>query len=109
MGQAARLPRVVLEFIAQHHGTRVAGGFHQKARELAEREGRPPPAEEPFRYPGPKPRTRETGLVMLADAVEAASRGIAEATPERLQALVPRIVEPIVIEGQLDECDLTMA
>lgn len=107
--QAARLPRIVLEFIRQHHGTRPTGSFLQRAREYAEREGLPPPNEADFHYPGPKPRSRETALVMLADAVEAASRGLAEPSPERLQSLVPKVVEPIVLEGQLDECDLTLA
>ena len=107
--QAARLPRAVQDVIRQHHGTRYAGGFHLRAKELAEREGRPPPAEEAFRYPGPRPRAREVAIVMLADAVEAASRGLVEPTPEKLSALVPKVVESIIIEGQLDECDLSLA
>lgn len=106
--EAARLPRVVLDVIAQHHGTRHAGAFWLRAKELAERDGRPPPPEELFRYPGPKPRSREVAIVMLADAVEAASRGLVDSSPERLQALVPRVVESMVLEGQLDECDLSL-
>jgi hypothetical protein len=105
----ARLPKVVRDVIAQHHGTRLAGAFLQRAREAAEREGRPPPDEARFRYPGPRPRSRESALVMLADAIEAGARAVADPTPERLQALVPRIVDAIVLEGQLDECDLTLA
>lgn len=107
--EVARLPRAILDVIAQHHGTRYAGGFHVRAREDAEAAGKPPPTDDAFRYAGPKPRSRETALVMLADAVEAASRGYPDATPERLRALVPRVVEPILLEGQLDDCELTLA
>lgn len=106
--QEARLPGVVADFIAQHHGTRLMQGLAPKARELAERDG-VAFDEQAFRYDGPKPRTREAALVMLADALEAASRLVADPTPERLRALVPRIVEPIVLEGQLDDCDLSLA
>lgn len=106
---AARLPRAVIDVIAQHHGTRLAGSFYQRAREAAERDGRPAPPEAAFRYPGPRPRSRESALIMLADAIEAASRALTDPTPERLQALAPRVVDAIVLEGQLDECDLTLA
>ncbi len=107
--QAARLPRAVQEIIRQHHGTRSAGGFFGRAKELAEREGRLPPPEALFHYPGPKPRSREAAVVMLADSVEAASRGMLDPASEKLAALVPKVVEPIVIDGQLDECDLSLA
>ncbi len=104
----ARLPKAVLDIIRQHHGTRLAGGFFAIARAQAESLNEPVPDDAPYRYPGPKPRSREAALVMLADAVEAASRGLADPAPERLAALVPRVVEPLVLEGQLDECDLSL-
>jgi len=102
-----KLPRAVQEVIAQHHGTRLVGYFHHKA--LKEAEGREGAVEDAlFRYAGPRPQFREAALVMLADAVEAASRAMPEPTRERLQALVQRIITTVFTEGQLDECDLTL-
>ncbi len=102
-----KLPRAVQDVIAQHHGTRLVGYFHHKA--LKEAEGREGAVEDAvFRYLGPRPQFREAALVMLADAVEAASRAMPEPTSERLQALVQRIITAVFTEGQLDECDLTL-
>jgi cyclic-di-AMP phosphodiesterase PgpH len=104
-----KLPRAVVDVIAQHHGTRLVGYFHHKAlREVEQREGTPPPDEALYRYQGPKPQFREAALVMVADAVEAASRSMPEPTREELQALVQRIINVVFSEGQLDECDLTL-
>ena len=64
--------------------------------------------EQEFRYPGPKPQTREAGLVLLADHVEAASRTLADPTPARIQGMVQKIINNIFIDGQLDECELTL-
>jgi cyclic-di-AMP phosphodiesterase PgpH len=102
-----KLPRAVQDVIAQHHGTRLVGYFHHKAVEQAD--GREGAVEDSlFRYTGPRPQFREAALVMLADAVEAASRAMADPTRERLQALVQRIITAVFTEGQLDECDLTL-
>jgi cyclic-di-AMP phosphodiesterase PgpH len=102
-----KLPRAVQEVIAQHHGTRLVGYFHHKAVEQAE--GREAAVEDAlFRYTGPRPQFREAALVMLADAVEAASRAMPDPSRERLQALVQRIITAVFTEGQLDECDLTL-
>ncbi|MGZ6081509.1 MAG: HD family phosphohydrolase [Myxococcaceae bacterium] len=102
-----KLPRAVQDVIAQHHGTRLVGYFHHRA--LKEAEGREGAVEDAvFRYLGPRPQFREAALVMLADAVEAASRAMPEPTTERLQALVQRIITTVFTEGQLDECDLTL-
>ena len=102
-----KLPRAVQDVIAQHHGTRLVGFFHHRA--MKEAEGREGAVEDAvFRYTGPRPQFREAALVMLADAVEAASRAMAEPTTERLQALVQRIITAVFTEGQLDECDLTL-
>ncbi|MGO9829942.1 MAG: HD family phosphohydrolase [Myxococcaceae bacterium] len=104
-----RLPRAVVDVIAQHHGSRLVGYFHHKAlRELEQREGGPALDEAIYRYPGPKPQFREAALVMVADAVEAASRAMPDPTSEELQALVQRIINVVFSEGQLDECDLTL-
>jgi putative nucleotidyltransferase with HDIG domain len=105
----ARLPRIVLDFIGQHHGNAHCGAFLDRAREAATRDGRPPPDPALFHYVGPKPRSREVALVMLADAVEAASRSVENPAPERLRAVVPKVVEQFMLAGQLDECDLTLS
>jgi membrane-associated HD superfamily phosphohydrolase len=79
--------------------------FYQKALEQA---GTTPPHHEEFRYPGPKPQTRIAALVMMADAVEAATRSLADATPARIEALVEKIINNIFLDGQIDECELTL-
>jgi putative nucleotidyltransferase with HDIG domain len=100
-----KLPRAVVEIVAQHHGTRLVSFFWSKDRRPAEGEGDLPPA---FRYPGPRPQTREAALVMIADACEASSRDLPDPTPEKLLHLVRRRIAEIVDEGQLDESDLTI-
>jgi len=101
-----RLGQSLAEIIRQSHGTALIRYFYQKALEQA------PPGqvvdEHEFRYPGPKPQTREAGLVLLADAVEAASRTLSDASPARIQGLVQKIINNIFIDGQLDECELTL-
>lgn len=99
-----KLPRVVAEAIPENHGTRLIGLFYQKA--LAIRTG--PVDPDAFRYQGPKPRSRETALVMLADGVESASRALPLATSEGVRSLVQKVVDSVVADGQLDECDLTL-
>ncbi|NVN98223.1 MAG: HDIG domain-containing protein [Geobacteraceae bacterium] len=101
-----RLGQPIAEIIRQSHGTGLIKYFYQRALEQA----LPGQAvdEHDFRYPGPKPQTREAGLVMLADAVEAASRTLTDSTPARIQGLVQKIINNIFIDGQLDECELTL-
>jgi putative nucleotidyltransferase with HDIG domain len=109
MARHYRLPRQVADAIPQHHGTRTVGFFLHKA--IVEAEGRPELPrvdEEVFRYPGPKPQTREAALVMISDAVEASCRALPEPTPPRLQAQVQKMINMVFGEGQLDECDLTL-
>src|SRR5262249_17889534 len=99
----------VMDAIAQHHGTRLVGFFHHKA--LKEQEGKESPApldESLYRYLGPRPQFRESALVMIADAVEAASRSLSEPSTAKLQGLVQRIINVVFSEGQLDECELTL-
>ncbi|MBI5167728.1 MAG: HDIG domain-containing protein [candidate division NC10 bacterium] len=101
------LPPALVDIIHQHHGTSLIAYFYQKAKEAEDRElGEV--KEEEYRYPGPKPETKEAAVLMLADAVEAASRTLTDPTPARIQGLVQRIINNIFIDGQLGECDLTL-
>ena len=102
-----RLGRPIIDIIKQSHGTALISFFYQKAKNLQEPEVQSV-NERDFRYPGPKPQTREAGLVMLADAVEAASRTLTDPTPSRIQGMVQKIINNIFIDGQLDECELTL-
>jgi putative nucleotidyltransferase with HDIG domain len=101
-----RLGQPVADIIRQSHGTALIKFFFQKAQEQAV--GDQVVDEHEFRYPGPKPQTREAGLVLLADCVEAASRTLTDPTPARIQGLVQKIINNIFIDGQLDECELTL-
>ena len=103
-----RLSPAIQEIIMQHHGNRVISFFYSKACEACRAAGVPEPTPDDFRYPGPKPQTREAGLVMLADIVEAASRTLGNPTPARLQGLVKQQINTVFSEGQLDECELTL-
>ena len=107
LGREFGLGEKIGNVIQQHHGTGLISFFYQKAKnqehpELEQVE------EGAYRYPGPKPQTKEAGLVLLADAVEAASRTLQEPTPARLQGLVQKIINNIFTDGQLDECELTL-
>ncbi len=105
-----RLPRVVCETIAQHHGTRHVGYFWAKARRAAEEAGGRASAldESLFRYPGPRPQTREAALVMIADCCEASARALEAPSAEALRTLVNERINEIFAEGQLDDCELTL-
>jgi putative nucleotidyltransferase with HDIG domain len=100
------LGQPIAEIIRQSHGTALIKYFYQRAVEQA----LPGQVieEHEFRYPGPKPQTREAGLVLLADAVEAASRTLIDSSSARIQGLVQKIINNIFIDGQLDECELTL-
>jgi putative nucleotidyltransferase with HDIG domain len=102
----ARLPKALIAYIPQHHGTAIMGYFHGRAKELAE-----PGAsvdERKFRHSGPKPQTREAALIMLADGVEASVRSLAARDEPAIRAMVARIIEERTTDGQFDECDLTL-
>ena len=105
LGREQNLPAVVVDFIASHHGTGLIEFFYRKAQEEAE----DPSAidESDYRYPGPRPRTNEQAIVMLADSIEAASRSLDKPTPKRLESLIDGIVAARVADGQLDESALT--
>lgn len=100
-----RLPRPIRDIIAQHHGTSLISFFYHQA--LAGCEMHTPVLEQQFRYSGPKPQSKEAGIVMLADAVEAASRSLTRPTPARIESLVRHIIQEKIADGQLDECGLT--
>lgn len=104
-----KLGNVITNIIQQHHGTSLITYFYQRAKER-ERETHTDimAAEKDFRYPGPKPQTKEAGLVMLADAVEASARTLTEPTPARVQGLVQKIITNFFADGQLDECPITL-
>lgn len=100
-----RLPQDIIDFVPQHHGTALIGYFYARAKEMATLEE---VDEADYRYPGPRPQKRETALVMLADGVEAAARSLPEPTPARIKGLVKKIINGKFVDGQLDECDLTL-
>jgi putative nucleotidyltransferase with HDIG domain len=105
-----RLGREIIDIIQQHHGTGLISFFYQKAKDQNGRKGAKtvPVKEQDYRYPGPKPQTKEAGLVLLADAVEAASRTLGEPTPARIKGMVQKIINNLFSDGQLDECELTL-
>jgi len=100
-----KLPEPVIDIIEQHHGTMMVSYFYQKAKEQRDDII---PVEEDYKYHGPKPQTRVAALLMMADAVEAASRVLTDPTPARIASLVDRIINHIFLDGQLDECELTL-
>ncbi len=106
LAQKHRLNQAIIDFIPGHHGTGLIYYFYRRALEEAEDDSLL--KEERFRYPGPKPQTRETAIALLADSSEAASRALAQKTPARIQEVVRRIINNKFIDGQLDECDLTL-
>ncbi|MBI5484375.1 MAG: HDIG domain-containing protein [Deltaproteobacteria bacterium] len=107
LAREKRLGQPIIDIIRQHHGTALIKFFFERAKSQAG-----PNAhtieEKDFRYPGPKPQTREAGIVMLADCVEAASRTLVNPTPDRIQGMVQKLINNIFIDGQLDECELTL-
>ena len=112
-------PRIV-DVIQQHHGTSLVAYFYKRALQQQQdaREGGkimnireediPEVREESFRYSGPKPQFKESGIISLADAVESASRSLEKPTPQKIEQLVNDIINKRIAEGQLDECDLTL-
>jgi putative nucleotidyltransferase with HDIG domain len=101
-----KLPYRIRRFIAEHHGTRLVKGFYFKAKELAGENGEVD--EEEFRYSGPRPTSRETGIVMLADAVESTSRALQPNSEKGIEKLVNSLIDEDLTDGQLDESDLTL-
>ncbi len=107
MGLQHKLGQPIIDGILQHHGTTMISYFYNKALEEQD-EDIDTVEEDDFRYPGPKPQFREAALVMLADSIEAAARSLDEPTPARLQNIVKNIIQTKFLDGQLEECNLTL-
>ncbi len=103
MGKEMGLPREIIDFIAQHHGTTLVKYFYAKAKEMGIEAD-----ESTFRYPGPKPQTKETAIVMLCDSSEAAVKSLKEPNEESIRATVNSIFESLLEDGQFDEAPITM-
>ena len=104
-----KIPEPIIDFIQQHHGTTLVEYFYRQASESRKTDPNGTEVDESsFRYPGPKPQTREAGILMLADAVESASRVLVEPTPARIESLVEDISRKRLLDGQFDECGLTL-
>jgi putative nucleotidyltransferase with HDIG domain len=101
-----RLTEPLIDFIECHHGSSLVYYFYRRALESSEEDQ--VVKEDGFRYPGPKPHTKETAVVMLADSVEAAVRSLKDPAPAKIEELVHKIINNKFIDGQLDECDLTL-
>jgi putative nucleotidyltransferase with HDIG domain len=116
---AAKLPKALIAYIPQHHGTAIMSYFYARAKEraadpyggLSTVEGKKAAAavdERKFRHVGPKPQTREAALIMLADGVEASVRSLASRDRPAIHAMVSRIIDERISDGQFDECELTL-
>src|SRR6059036_1246497 len=115
-----RLNQRIIDIIQEHHGTSLVAYFYQRALQQQEdaraggkimnmrEEDIPGVGEESFRYSGPKPQTKESAIVSLADIVESASRSLEKPTPQKIEQLVSELIEERIADGQLDECDLTL-
>ena len=104
-----RLPQRIIDFIEQHHGTTLVEYFYRQAAKQSETDPDKESVEEAsYRYPGPRPQTREAGVLMLADAVESASRTLVDPTPARIESLVEDIAMKKLLDGQFDDCGITL-
>ncbi|MBN2420320.1 MAG: HDIG domain-containing protein [Deltaproteobacteria bacterium] len=104
-----KLGQEIIDIIQQHQGKGLITYFYQKAKDQAMCSSKGIDIkEDDFRYPGPKPQTKEAGLVMLADMIEAASRSLPDPTPARINGIVQKIINKVFSDGQLDECELTL-
>ena len=105
LGKEAKLPKAIQRFISEHHGTQLIAYFYHRAQEDL---GEDNVDETDYRYPGPKPQSKETAIAMMADSIESATRVLQEPTPERVRDLVEGIIESKRQDGQLDEAPLTL-
>jgi len=112
MAKEYGLPVVLRQFIETHHGTTLVEYFYNEAKKLKSKDSKlkdvAPPSESEFRYTGPKPRTKEAAIVMLADTVESAIRSLTDVTPTRIEAVVHNMSMKRLQDGQFDECDLSL-
>lgn len=107
MAAKVKLGRPIINIIREHHGTSLVSYFYDKAKKDKDESIRSL-TENDFRYPGPKPQTKEAGLVMLGDIIEASSRTLSNPTPARIKSLVRERIERVYMDGQLDDCELTL-
>ncbi len=106
-GREYKLGAPIIDIVRQHHGTSLIRFFYNKAKEKTG-PNQPPPPEEKYRYPGPKPQTKEAALVMLSDVVEAATRTITDPTPSKIKKRVNELVMSLFSDGQLDDSTMTL-
>ena len=106
MAEGLGLPHAVRDIIAQHHGITLVEFFYKKHQE--EQKDGEELDDSAFRYPGPKPKTREAAVVMLADAAESASRTLSEPSPGSIESLVEQIIQRRLNDGQFSECNITL-
>jgi len=107
MARQHKLPKAIADIIPEHQGEKLIGYFFHKAKKNAEADGTTV-EESDFRYKGPKPQSREAGLIMLADTIEAAVRSMPDKLPQKIQETVEKLVNIHFVDGQLNECDLTL-
>jgi hypothetical protein len=105
MAKKANLPQAVIDFVSQHHGTTLMSYFYNKALERGAGQN----LRDEYRYPGPRPRSKETAIVMLADAVEAASRSLDDPKPSRLKSVIKKIIDSKLESGELADSNLTFS
>jgi len=107
LAKESGLSEEICDFIPQHHGTRIMTYFYRKAQDNCK--GRHQELDEvDFRYPGPKPQTKEAAILMMADSIEAASRTLTDPSPAQIQGMIDRLMDSILADNQLDECDITL-
>jgi putative nucleotidyltransferase with HDIG domain len=107
LARKLKLPRPLREIIEQHHGNSLVRYFYAKAKQTYDPEEQTV-GEESFRYPGPPPQSKEAGLIMLADAIEAASRSLKAPTKDNLKRVITDIINGVLQDGQLDACDFSL-
>jgi putative nucleotidyltransferase with HDIG domain len=109
MAREYALPPTLRHFIESHHGTTLVEYFFHAAKKQTEAESKPGPSEFEFRYPGPKPQTKEAAIMLLCDCIEGAARALPEPTPVRLEQVVNAMARKRLMDGQFDECNLTLS
>ncbi|GAH04680.1 unnamed protein product [marine sediment metagenome] len=107
MAKEYKMPAVLRQFIETHHGTTLIEYFYNEAKKQ-QKDKESPPCESEFRYSGPRPRTKEAAIIMLADTIEGAVRSLSEITPTKIEAVVHNMTMKRLQDGQFDECDLSL-
>ena len=109
MAREYALPPTLRHFIESHHGTTLVEFFYHAAKKETQAQDKPEPSEFEFRYPGPKPQTKEAAIMLLCDCIEGAARALPEPTPVRLEQVVNTLARKRLMDGQFDECNLTLS